>query len=459
MPDSSPAIPENGAGTDARSADARTGAPAGIPLEPIVSFESRVTSGISIEVLNAFHAAPGGIEAGGILLGSRTGEPIVIEDFEPVVCEHYAGPSYVLSDEDLRGLEESVQWFRTSEAGLQVLGFYRSQARPDSSIDERDNDLMRRFFADTGSLFLLLKPGRGETIIAELFALTEGVLRPAGHPMLFPSASGAGCQPAGRLSIGLLRSSSPPIPDAIETPSTAPPEKVTEVISPGPSLPPARRRQAETQEIAGRNWTWVAALVALTMAAAVLGYRSVGSGAAENAPDTSPIAASAVATPASNPLPVPSPGTAGGTPATTAAATTPQLDVSPEAEQGIREALAQWERAVLSGDPDLVAACYASRLDRYFEQRNSSNDEVRRAAVQSLARYGKPAILRISDVTLTPVSEDRAIASFRKHWQTSGPRVFGGEEQERLIFVKTQDAWKIASEEETKVYWTQRPRG
>ena len=69
------------------------------------------------------------------------------------------------------------------------------------------------------------------------------------------------------------------------------------------------------------------------------------------------------------------------------------------------------------------------------------------------------SILRISDLTVIPVSEDRAVASFRKHWQTSGPRIFAGEEQERLIFVKAEDEWKIASEEETKVYWTQKPRG
>jgi hypothetical protein len=75
-----------------------------------------------------------------------------------------------------------------------------------------------------------------------------------------------------------------------------------------------------------------------------------------------------------------------------------------------------------------------------------------------MARYGKPAILRISELTVTPVSENRAVASFRKHWQTDGPRIFAGEEQERLTFVRTEDAWKIASEEEIKVYWTQRPR-
>jgi ketosteroid isomerase-like protein len=429
-----------------------------IATEPIVSFESRVTSGISIEVLNAFHAEPPrGKEAGGILLGRPASEPILVEDFEPVLCEHRFGPSYFLSAEDLRGLEESVQWFRTSQAGdLQVLGFYRSQARPESSIDDRDHELMRRFFADPGSLFLLLKPGRGETITAELFVLAEGSLRPAGHPMLFPSDGGSGRHPARRLSIkglsaGLLRQCDPSGPEPAANGGPGP-EKVVDDGIRRTSLPPSRRRHLDTQELVGRNWTWVAALVALIVAAAVLGYRSVGPKHAGTSSEADAGPSSGLATPTSNPMPAPAPGIR--TPMTA-----PQTTVAPETGQGIREALAQWERAVRSGDPGLIAGCYATQLDRYFQQRNSSSEEVRRAAAQSLARYGKPAILRISDLTVIPVSEDRAVASFRKHWQTSGPRIFAGEEQERLIFVKAEDEWKIASEEETKVYWTQKPRG
>ena len=41
---------------------------------------------------------------------------------------------------------------------LEVLGFYRTQDQPDFSWNERDEDVMRRFFPYTGSLLLLLKP-------------------------------------------------------------------------------------------------------------------------------------------------------------------------------------------------------------------------------------------------------------------------------------------------------------
>jgi hypothetical protein len=524
MPESSPAVPQPQ-----------------VPIAPIVSFERRVTSGISLEVLTAFHRVPPqGNEAGGILLGDRSGDPILVADFEPVLCDHRLGPSYLLSDEDLEGLEESVEWFRASQSDdLRILGFYRSHIRADSSIDERDNELMRRFFAESGSLFLLLKPVREEVITAELFVWSDGRLHAAGHPMLFPSSTGIlasseecvapdgdsvgrAPSPADDPLVGLLgqaesrtrgsgadegvrptlasASSSEMGQDSILqadfqsaflTPSAlpaggdvpepsgsgpgqietgqkagdtnepaadsvaSPAEPSADARVPRPLLPPSRPRRVETQEIAGRNWTWVAAVAALTIAAAVLGYRSVGPKNAPTAPVTVP------STPAvPPPTPVSDPIPAAPAPATPIAAEIPLPPaVSPETERGIRNAIAQWERAVRSGDPDLIAGCYASQLDRYFNQQNPSNDEVRRAAVQSVARYGKTAVLRISDLTLTPVSDDRAVASFRKHWQTTGPRIFAREEQERLVFVKSEDAWKIASEEETKVYWTQRPRG
>ncbi len=270
---------------------------------------------------------------------------------------------------------------------------------------------------------------------------------PAGSDVPEPADSGSGQTDTGKNGCA----TNDPAADSVASAA----EPSADAAVPRPLLPPSRPRRVETQEIPSRNWTWVAAVAALTIAAAVLGYRSVGSTSAPTAPVAVPSTPAVPPTPVSDPIPPPAPAPA--TPTAADLAIPPA--VSPETERGIRNAIAQWERAARSGDPNLIAACYASQLDRYFNRQNPSNDEVRRAAVQSVARYGKTAILRISDLTLTPVSEDRAVASFRKHWQTSGPRIFAREEQERLIFVKSEDAWKIASEEETKVYWTHRPRG
>ncbi|HTS31861.1 MAG TPA: nuclear transport factor 2 family protein [Bryobacteraceae bacterium] len=437
MPDQTPPVP-----------------PPRVPLQPGVSFESRVTRGISLEVLTAFHAAPPGNEAGGLLLGDGDGDPLLVTDFEPVLCEHRYGPSFRLCEDDWIGLEESVEWFRHSASdSLRVLGFYRSQTRPDPSPGEHDIELMRRCFADPGSLFLLLKPGRSGVITAELFVWCEQGLRPTGHPMLFPSDHGLSGVPVPPM---VPLASGPPSPPAVieaeKIPNEAKPEPALETER-RPLLPPARPRRLETQEIGGRNWKWAAAVAVLTVGAAILGYRSVTPRSAEPPPEPFQSVPSATPNPATEPAPPPvskpaPPPASAPSPHVAETAAPPAL--SPVLEQAIRDAIEQWGRAIRSGDSSLIEACYAPHLDH-------SQAAVTHAPVQTMERYGKPAILRITNLTVTPLAEDRVVASFRKHWQTSGPRFFAGEEQERLTFVRTRDAWKIASEEETKVYWTQRP--
>ena len=68
---------------------------------------------------------------------------------------------------------------------------------------------------------------------------------------------------------------------------------------------------------------------------------------------------------------------------------------------------------------------------------------------QAQARYGRPEIYRISGLGVTPVTDTRAVATFRKHWQwhTSRNRRSSGEEEERITLVRTADAWHISSEQ------------
>jgi len=59
---------------------------------PAVHFSTRVLEGVRAEVLEAFHAVPRrGAETGGILLGRIAVNGILVQDFEPVLCEHRFG--------------------------------------------------------------------------------------------------------------------------------------------------------------------------------------------------------------------------------------------------------------------------------------------------------------------------------------------------------------------------------
>jgi ketosteroid isomerase-like protein len=447
-------------------------------------FENRVVSGLLSEVLREFQAE--GAETGGILLGRRSGEEILIEDFEPALCEHRFGPSFVLSDDDLLSLQESLEWFRNSEtSGLEVLGLYRSRT---SGEQAEDLQLMQRFFAGQDALLVLLEPDGRKSATADVLSFKGSALEPLAGPIPLEEQPMAEPIRFPVLSEPLPALDPPPpvVPD--ETPSSpdqrrllvppdpaeiaaaeaaaaaepeAPPEEpYSPGAGPGQETRPAEQRilfvpaahpqRLDSEEPRRRNLWWIAAVGVLTVIGAILGYRSAG---VKSGPEPSKPHPAAPAVPAVSTLPMPA-AVSIPTPAT-ARTSTPATDTL---EEEIRAAVGAWISALRSGSPDRVASCYAPQVEQYFRERNASVSDVRQTVAQSVSRFGKPAILRISEMRVFPAGQDRAVASFRKHWQTAGPKVFAGEEHERLTFVRVRNAWKIASERETRVYWTQRPR-
>src|SRR5437868_9060594 len=96
---------------------------------PSVIFDRDVLQELRSRVIEAFLSLPKrGVEVGGFLLGRiETAEPLTIriDGFEPVLCEHRHGPSYVLSDTDRAQLEDALAR-RKSGSNPRVIGFYRS---------------------------------------------------------------------------------------------------------------------------------------------------------------------------------------------------------------------------------------------------------------------------------------------------------------------------------------------
>src|SRR5437763_8750134 len=143
----------------------------------LVIFSSRVNQGIASEVLAAFNAVPRrGAESGGILLGRRRQGELRVDDFEPVLCSHRFGPSYVLDEDDRAGLEESIEWFSGEGVELEVLGFYRSQTGPEFAVDEQDREWMTRYAAGERSVLLLLRPEKNQSVGGRLFTWRGGEL-------------------------------------------------------------------------------------------------------------------------------------------------------------------------------------------------------------------------------------------------------------------------------------------
>src|SRR5271165_6873563 len=74
----------------------------------------------------------GGVEVGGLLLGTYTGEALRIEGFEPLRRGRVSGGSFAFSEEDEDALGERMRYHEGRAArglGHQVLGWYHSHTK------------------------------------------------------------------------------------------------------------------------------------------------------------------------------------------------------------------------------------------------------------------------------------------------------------------------------------------
>ncbi len=132
-----------------------------------------------LEIMRGFGSIPRrGAEVGGILLGStEIGDRIVvrIEDFEPVLCEHKRGPSYLLSEVDLTRFDDTLKRHAFSpEKRLYAVGCYRSHTREGLSLSHDDLKLFESYFPDPSAVFLLIKPYATRASQAGFFFREEG---------------------------------------------------------------------------------------------------------------------------------------------------------------------------------------------------------------------------------------------------------------------------------------------
>jgi len=119
----------------------------------------------------------------------------------------------------------------------------------------------------------------------------------------------------------------------------------------------------------------------------------------------------------------------------------------------VRLFLLKWADAEKSTNIDEVGDFYAPKISRYFTKRGVTRANVRAARAQDYARYGRMIVCDIKNISVNLVDSGHAVATFRKRWQTAGPRVWMGEEQEQLTLIRDQGRWQIGAEKRTKLYW------
>src|SRR5262249_45954458 len=144
-----------------------------------IRVSSLVMDGIYTEVMKEFDAVDGrGAEAGGILLGRCTESEIVVDDYEPVLCEYRFGPSFHLSGSDRSGLRETLERLREHEE-FSIVGWYRSDTCQEFALGEEDRELLDNELQRDSVVTLLIKPGRSQPYEVKLFLREKGRLQEA----------------------------------------------------------------------------------------------------------------------------------------------------------------------------------------------------------------------------------------------------------------------------------------
>jgi len=152
-----------------------------------------VVQKLSLAAMEAFRAVPRrGLEIGGILLGrseTRRGvTTIQVLGFEPLESEYRSGPSFRLSEADLKGLDEALS--RHPDA----IGMYRTHTRTNTlASDEDDASTFNRCFTIPGRLLLLIQP---VAWLAAFFLPRGGTLAPVHEfPFRVAELAAAGSAP------------------------------------------------------------------------------------------------------------------------------------------------------------------------------------------------------------------------------------------------------------------------
>ncbi len=122
-----------------------------------IEYNPQVLEAVRMSVLSAYHAlSHGGLEIGGILLGSHSAERITITEFRPIACEHAFGPTFRLSAGDQIQLSAAIA--RVQAARQTVVGWFHSHTRSGVQLSDADLEIYNRHFVEPWQVALVLKP-------------------------------------------------------------------------------------------------------------------------------------------------------------------------------------------------------------------------------------------------------------------------------------------------------------
>jgi hypothetical protein len=112
---------------------------------------------------------------GGILLGARSGEECLVQDWVPIPCDHSRGPSFYLSQNDEMALGSLLEFLagQETQSGRQVVGWFAAHPREELVLLREEVEIHQRRFA--GKLALTVKPDQFGALQVAVHAGDESV--------------------------------------------------------------------------------------------------------------------------------------------------------------------------------------------------------------------------------------------------------------------------------------------
>ncbi|MBK5290192.1 MAG: hypothetical protein JJE04_00675 [Acidobacteriia bacterium] len=115
--------------------------------------------------------AHGGVEVGALLMGLRDGDRVRIEEWRPIECEHARGPGFLLSQNDLAGLERLIGQTATAPElnGLYPVGWFHTHTRSKVFFSPEDKSIQDLFFPESWQVALVLQLTKDHAASAGFF--------------------------------------------------------------------------------------------------------------------------------------------------------------------------------------------------------------------------------------------------------------------------------------------------
>jgi proteasome lid subunit RPN8/RPN11 len=156
-----------------------------------VEYPHRVLEEIRAATVQGLCRFPrGGLEVGGVLLGSVRDGVVRVIAARPVECSYARGPSFTLTEGDEAAFRKMMAG---GGADLKAVGWYHSHTRSDLSFSLDDAAVHERLFPEPWHFALVVRPEPFGSAEAAFFARGDGgVMEPVPHGALL-------LRPAARL--------------------------------------------------------------------------------------------------------------------------------------------------------------------------------------------------------------------------------------------------------------------